>query len=112
MIPNADQIEKWSKRTDDGYVKIPATIWPELLWVMRMAEDAETKLMAQKEFLRAQPCLGFTFAEDDNFKPVINGAEMECIDVVSSNTIHMCLRCRILLYMDWTHGFPRPRVAA
>jgi hypothetical protein len=109
VIPNADQIEKWSTHTDDGYVKIPSSSWPELLWVLRKAEEVENGSMAQRAFLLSQPCEGMF---DDSMKERMQENGWACIDIVPSNTSHMCLRCRVLLYMDWAHGFPKPRATA
>lgn len=70
MIPNADLIERWSSEDGDGYVKIPASAWPELLWVLRQAEKAETVVLAAQALsdahkLRAASAASWTLREQD-----------------------------------------------
>ena len=51
MIPSADLIERWGHPTDDGYIAIPESAWPELLWVLRKAEEAEALLADVRTYL-------------------------------------------------------------
>ena len=48
MIPSSEQIEQWANMdlVDDGWVKIPFSSWPELLWCLRQAEKVESELAA------------------------------------------------------------------
>jgi hypothetical protein len=45
--PSADQINKWAdfSQEAEGWVRIPLSSWPDLLWCLRHAERAE-KAMA------------------------------------------------------------------
>lgn len=53
MSPNADQIEAWAEDTDDGYVRIPASAWPDLIWVLRQAEQVEEIVSAARDLSKA-----------------------------------------------------------
>ncbi len=69
VIPNANMIEGWATETDDGYVKIPASSWPELLWVLRVAERAEDAVAGGRELIaaherRAKDAGRWTLAEE------------------------------------------------
>jgi hypothetical protein len=57
MIPNAELVRKWGEYTDDGWVRIPASCWPELLWVLEMAEKSEGIIGAAKAFVEAEDAL-------------------------------------------------------
>jgi hypothetical protein len=46
VIPSSEQIEAWAQHDVDGWVRIPAGIWPELIWVLQQAEEYEAQLMA------------------------------------------------------------------
>lgn len=42
MIPSSEQIAAWGEDMGDGWVRLPASSWPELLWCLRKAESLES----------------------------------------------------------------------
>lgn len=77
MIPNADLIERWSTRSGD-YVMIPATAWPELIWVLRQAEQAEDVVHAAKDLSDAhdrhhEDYAGWTLSEKEALTRIRQG---------------------------------------
>lgn len=54
MTPSSEQLQEWSKVSDDGSeVSIPASAWTEVLWLMRTFEKIEDNKHVQRAFAKA-----------------------------------------------------------